>query len=194
MPTETPSSTRPSKSSQASRRRRHPRFRRRKPGGKGRTGPAAVYSITAGGIIFRRKSPKNIEIFFIKDPFNRWTFPKGKQKEGETLIETAVREIEEETGLDRLTYVAPLGKTTFRFRREVGVIQKVVHYFLFEAPTDAKEKLMSRDAPIEGKEPIFEARWVPMNRAFLVSGYKNSDHLLARAFRIIGSLRPPSRT
>jgi 8-oxo-dGTP pyrophosphatase MutT (NUDIX family) len=141
--------------------------------------------MTAGGIIYRRRG-RTVEIFFIKDPFNRWTFPKGKQQAGETFIETAVREIREETGLDRLKYIAPLGKTSFRFRREVGVIHKVVHYFLFEAPPDAKEKLMTREEAVEGKEPIFEARWVPMNQAFMVSGYKNSDHLLARAFRILG--------
>ncbi len=128
-----------------------------------------------------------VEIFFIKDPFHRWTFPKGKQQLGETFVETAVREIKEETGLENLKLIAPLGKTSFRFRREVGVIHKVVNYFLFEAPPDAKEHLMSREAAVEGKEPIFEACWVPMHKAFSVSGYKNSDHLLARAFRLIGA-------
>jgi ADP-ribose pyrophosphatase YjhB (NUDIX family) len=128
-----------------------------------------------------------MEIFFIKDPFNKWTFPKGKQREGENLVQTAIREIGEETGLHRLRYIAPLGKTSFRFRREVGLINKVVYYFLFSAPPDAKEKLTTREEAVEGKEPIFEAKWVPMQNAFLISGYKNSDHLLARAFRIIGA-------
>lgn len=129
-----------------------------------------------------------MEVFFIKDPFNRWTFPKGKNQPGEDLVDTALREIKEETGLTGLKYLAPLGRTTFRFRREVGVIQKVVNYFLFEAPPDAQEKLATpEEAKAEDKEPIFEAKWVPMEAAFTLSGYKNSDHLLAQAFRIIGS-------
>lgn len=144
-----------------------------------------MHSVTAGGIIFRRKG-RNAEIFFIKDPFGRWTFPKGKQQTGETLIATAIREIKEETGLEGLRYIAALGKTSFRFRREVGLIHKIVNYFLFEAPPNAKEKLITPEELPEGKEPIFEAQWVPMHKAFSTSGYKNSDHLLARAFRLIG--------
>lgn len=141
--------------------------------------------ISCGGIIYRRRDGK-IEIFFIKDPFQRWTFPKGKHQSNETFVETAIREIREETGLERLKYVAPVGKTSFRFRREEGIIHKVVFYFLFQAPPDAKERLMTREEYQVGKEPIFEAQWVPLEDAFSFSGYKNSDHLLAQAFRIIG--------
>ncbi len=135
--------------------------------------------------MFRRREGA-VEIFFIKDPYQRWAFPKGKHTSGETYIQTAIREIREETGLERLKYVAPLGKTSFRFRREEGVIHKIVFFFLFQAQPDAKEKLMTREEYQVGKEPIFEAKWVPLEEAFSCSGYKNSDHLIAQAFRIIG--------
>jgi 8-oxo-dGTP pyrophosphatase MutT (NUDIX family) len=137
--------------------------------------------VSCGGIIYRRRGGV-IEIFFIKDPFQRWTFPKGHQETGETYIETAVREIREETGLENLKMIAPLGRTSFRFRRDGTVIQKVVHFFLFEAPPDAKEHLT-------GEGAIFEARWVKMGQVFAVSSYKNSDKLLARALRIIAEQR-----
>lgn len=136
--------------------------------------------------MYRRKS-SGVEIFFIKDSFNRWTFPKGHQELGETLAETAVREVREETGLTGLRYVAPLGKKVLRFRREVGLIQKAVHYFLFEAPSDAKERFATRAEVGEDRELIQEGKWVPMRQAFSVSSYKNSDHLLANAFRLIGA-------
>lgn len=141
--------------------------------------------LTCGGIIFRERAGK-IEIFFIKDPYNKWTFPKGKQKEGETLVETAVREIREETGLQGLTCIAPVGKTFLRFRREGNLIHKVVFYFLFQAPSNAQERLMTREEYEVGKEPIFEAQWVPLEDVFTLSSYKNSDHLLAQTFRILG--------
>ena len=35
----------------------------------------------------------------IEDRYHRVTIPKGKQEKGETLAETALREIEEETGI-----------------------------------------------------------------------------------------------
>lgn len=143
----------------------------------------------AGGIVFRRKN-SNIEIFFIKDSFGRWTFPKGHQELGETLAETAIREIGEETGLVGLRYIAPLGRKVLRFRRDIGVIHKSVHYFLFEAPPDATARFSTRAEVGEGRELIQEGKWVPMRQAFSVSGYKNSDHLLANAFRLIATPEP----
>jgi 8-oxo-dGTP pyrophosphatase MutT (NUDIX family) len=133
--------------------------------------------VSAGGIIYRKRNG-TVEVFFIKDPFARWTFPKGHQNLGESLAETAVREIEEETALTHLRLVAPLGLTSFRFRREGKTIEKTVHLFLFEAPPDAKEKLT-------GEGAIWHGAWMKSHKAFAVSGYRNLDRLLAKAMRII---------
>ncbi|MFH1078474.1 MAG: NUDIX domain-containing protein [Patescibacteria group bacterium] len=121
-----------------------------------------------------------MEFFFIKDPFGKWTFPKGHQELGETLAETAIREIREETGLTGLRYVAPLGRTSFRFRRGKTVIDKSVHLFLFEAAPDAKENL-------PGEEGILEARWFHVTEASTVSGYRNLDVILKKALELTGS-------
>lgn len=178
MQTETRSSTKPSNYSP----RRNKRVQDVRRGPKQRADGAQTLEaisneISAGGIIYRRRGG-SVEIFFIKDPFSRWTFPKGHQEEGENLVETAIREIEEETGLRGLRYISPLGRTSFRFRRPNGVIQKVVHIFLFEAPPDAKEHLT-------GEGAIFEGKWVKAQNVFSISGYKNLDRLLARALRAI---------
>lgn len=133
--------------------------------------------VSAGGIIYRKKGG-HVEIFFIKDPYNRMTFPKGHQEAGETLVQTAVREIKEETGLEGLKYIAPIGRTLFRFRREGTTIEKTVHFFLFEAPAEAKETLT-------GEGAIWEAAWVKAHKAFSTSGYRNLDRLLSKALRII---------
>jgi 8-oxo-dGTP pyrophosphatase MutT (NUDIX family) len=199
----TPSSIKPSSSSEQAKPNRSPqapegsrphhrRHGRRKYGankkktqGKGRTGPERRET-SAGGIIFRIRAGV-VEVFFIKDSYGRWSFPKGHQELGETLAETAIREISEETGMTGLAYQAPLGKTSFRFRREGATIYKSVHYFLFEAAATADAKFRTRAEVGEGRELIQEGRWVPMRQAFSTSSYKNSDHLLANAFRIIGS-------
>lgn len=119
-------------------------------------------------------------MFFVKNATGRWTFPKGKQQAPETLVEAAIREIQEETGLTGLRYIAPIGSTMFRFRQEGMLIRKTVHYFLFEAPPDAKEQMTG----LEGG--MWEAAWVPLERVFDVSSYRNLDRLLARALRMIG--------
>jgi 8-oxo-dGTP pyrophosphatase MutT (NUDIX family) len=138
--------------------------------------------VSAGGIIFRRREGI-LEFFFIRDPYGKWTFPKGHQELGETMAETAIREIEEETGLTGLGYVTSLGRTSFRFRREKQVIEKTVHLFLFEAAPDAKEAL-------PGTEGITKAAWFRADKALSMSGYRNLDRLFARALAITANLRP----
>jgi 8-oxo-dGTP pyrophosphatase MutT (NUDIX family) len=121
-----------------------------------------------------------VEFFFVKHGKNgRWTFPKGHQELGETLMETAIREIREEAGLSGLTYVDSLGKTSFRYRRENVTVEKTVHFFLFEAPANAKEILT-------GEEAIWEAIWVPATEVYKTCGYRNLCRLLAAALKRLG--------
>lgn len=89
-----------------------------------------------------------------------------------------MREILEETGLTRLKLIAPLGRTSFRFRRQGKTIEKTVHLFLFEAPPDVKEKLT-------GEGAIWHGAWMKSHKAFSISGYRNLDALLGKAMRLI---------
>ncbi|MGV9710411.1 NUDIX hydrolase [Gordonia sp. NPDC003424] len=53
----------------------------------------------AGGVLWRNAPDGGIEICLIHRPgHDDWSLPKGKAESGETLLATAVREIEEETG------------------------------------------------------------------------------------------------
>ena len=53
----------------------------------------------AGGLIYRENlEDKSLEVLIIHRPDRDWSFPKGKQDPGETLLQTAIRETEEETG------------------------------------------------------------------------------------------------
>ncbi|GMU25524.1 NUDIX domain-containing protein [Patescibacteria group bacterium] len=176
MQTKTPSSKKPSSfskqsNSQSSRRAARKPYKRRA------LGKPTKHELSAGGIIYRKRNGQ-VEVFFIKDPYGRWTFPKGHQELGETLAETAVREIREETNLEGLRLVAPLGRTSFTFRRDGNVIEKTVYLFLFEAPLDAKEKFT-------GEGAIWEGAWMQVHKAFNASGYRNLDRLLGNAMRII---------
>jgi 8-oxo-dGTP pyrophosphatase MutT (NUDIX family) len=189
MQTETRSSTKPSSSSRPDRHPRRTSARKRSGRGiKKKLGKPNVHRISAGGIIYRKRAGQ-IEIFFIKDPYGRWTFPKGKQELGETLAQTAVREIQEESGLEGLRLVAPLGRTSFRFKREVGVVETTVYFFLFEAPPDAKPKFT-------GEGDIWYGAWMKAHKAFSISGYGNLDRLLAKAMRMINEQEgiKPERT
>ncbi|HEU0051399.1 MAG TPA: NUDIX domain-containing protein [Patescibacteria group bacterium] len=136
--------------------------------------------MSAGGIIYRRRD-HGVEFFFIKHgegDEGRWTLPKGHQELGEALIETAIREIREETGLSGLRYVAPIGKTAYRFYQDGKLIEKTVHFFLFEAPADAEAKLT-------GEEAIWASIWVPMEETLQTCGYRNLDRLLKKSIKLV---------
>ena len=60
-----------------------------------------------------------------------WTLPKGTPDPGESIEQTAVREVREETGLE-VRIVAPLPSISYRFFQDGARIDKTVHYWLME--------------------------------------------------------------
>ena len=61
-----------------------------------------------------------------------WSLPKGTPRRDETLDQTAVREVSEETGL-HVRIVAPLGEIQYWFVRRGTRFAKTVHYYLMGA-------------------------------------------------------------
>jgi 8-oxo-dGTP pyrophosphatase MutT (NUDIX family) len=84
-----------------------------------------------------------------------WTLPKGTPNHGETVEETALREVEEETGL-QVRILEPVPSIAYDFVQGGTRIQKTVHYFLM-APTGGDLSLHDHE---------FErVRWVPFDEA-----------------------------
>ena len=90
----------------------------------------AVYA--AGGVVWRMVEGKLRVLLITRTRYRDLTLPKGKVDPGETLAETAVREIREETGL-RVAIGVPVGVS--RYVMPTGRT-KIVHYWAAEA-TDA---------------------------------------------------------
>jgi len=66
----------------------------------------------AGGVVWRRRG-EHVEVVLVHRPkYDDWSFPKGKNEEGESDEDCAVREIEEETNL-RVTLGPELVSTTY---------------------------------------------------------------------------------
>ncbi|MEK7570541.1 MAG: NUDIX domain-containing protein [Patescibacteria group bacterium] len=89
----------------------------------------AEYHTTAGGIVYDRS--QDAFLFIQRLDSKRIGLPKGHQEKGETLIETAKREIAEETGITNLTFLATLDSITFRFAEQAKLHEKKQHNFLF---------------------------------------------------------------
>jgi 8-oxo-dGTP pyrophosphatase MutT (NUDIX family) len=63
-----------------------------------------------------------------------WVLPKGRVESGETLRQTALREVEEETGLKNLRVLREIGLVRYIFfwRPDNVNYKKTVHYFLMK--------------------------------------------------------------
>lgn len=83
-----------------------------------------------------------------------WCLPKGHIEGEETLEETAVREIEEETGI-RGVVVEGLGSIDYWFSADGRRIHKVVHLFLLKAV--GGELTVENDPDAEA----VDVEWVP---------------------------------
>jgi 8-oxo-dGTP pyrophosphatase MutT (NUDIX family) len=110
-----------------------------------------------------------------------WTLPKGTPHAGETLEETALREVAEETGLE-VRIVEPLSAIEYAFVQDASRIRKTVHYFLME-PTGGD--LSRHDAEFE------RVRWVPFDEAGSLLSFATERELVAAAAeRLAGAGSP----
>ena len=137
----------------------------------------ATREFTAGGMVWR-KVDDAFQILMIQDRMGRWTIPKGHVEEGESLEETALREIGEETGLHELKLGERLDKIHFFYRREGKLIFMTTYVFLIEA-------LGNSDAVVpEDSEGIADVKWFPADEAIRLVEYRDTERL----FRIGMSL------
>lgn len=135
--------------------------------------------ISAGGVVYRKKDGK-LQIQLIQDRYGRTSLPKGKMEPGETVEQTALREIVEETGI-RGVVQEPLALIEYKYKHpEKGLVDKEVHYFLVEAREGELVPQIEEIRGVAWFEPI--AAWEKQ----LSSGYDNNDDILRNALHKLG--------
>jgi 8-oxo-dGTP pyrophosphatase MutT (NUDIX family) len=81
-------------------------------------------SKAGGGLVYNNKG----EVLFIFRG-GKWDLPKGGTEKGEEIEQTAMREVEEETGVNNLKIVKKLQKTYHVFKRNGVFKLKITHWF-----------------------------------------------------------------
>jgi 8-oxo-dGTP pyrophosphatase MutT (NUDIX family) len=116
--------------------------------------------IAGGGKVINQKN----EVLFIFRN-GKWDLPKGKTEKKEPIELSAIREVEEETGVTGLKIVKPLDTTYHIFKRNGRYRIKITYWF---------EMVTDYDGPLipEESEGITKVAW--LNEKEINSAMKNS--------------------
>ncbi len=127
------------------------------------------YEKSCGAVVYR-KYHGNTEILLIKHVNSgHWSFPKGHVEAGETEVETAKREIMEETSIEALIDSTFRETVSYSPKKDV---QKEVVYFI------AKAKNTNF---VLQKSEVSEAKWVDINYAYNILTYDNDKNIVNKA-------------
>ena len=124
--------------------------------------------IAAGGKVINNKS----EILFIYRN-KKWDLPKGKVEKNENIAQTALREVEEETGIKNLSIIKPLNKTYHIFKRGGKNLLKTTYWFEMKSDFNGKFKP-------EKSEGITRVEWIGIENlsSILPKSYANIKLLI----------------
>ena len=104
-----------------------------------------------------------------------WALPKGNIAPGEKPDQTALREVEEETGIDA-RLVTKLGDIRYVYTWAGERVFKVVSFFLFRYRAGRLG-----DIPPEHAHEVAEVRWLPLEEAPRLLAYKGEREMAAKA-------------
>lgn len=135
------------------------------------TDPVTAPVLAAGAVCWRRRA-KSVEVLLISRPHRGdVSLPKGKVEAGESLPETAVREVLEETGY-QVRLGVPLGTTQYVMPN--GRDKTVVYW---AAEVDREELERGRFVP---SDEVNAMEWVPLAKVGRRLTYERDGELLQR--------------
>ena len=126
-------------------------------------------NIVAGG--GKVLNPEGKILFIFRN--GKWDLPKGKAEHKETIDETALREVEEETGVTGLTITKPLDITYHIFKRNTRYYIKITYWFEMYSEFDGE--LLPQE-----KEGITKVKWVSPKKLNKIkkNSYANIEALI----------------
>jgi len=112
---------------------------------------------------------------------SRWGLPKGAVSPGETSEQAAIREVQEETGLDA-EIIRLLDTIEYYFRAGDTLIKKSVDFYLMRYAGGTLVPQLSE---------VDDVEWVPLPEGILRASFDSERKLLSLALEQIDSVAPP---
>ncbi len=131
-----------------------------------------IEAVSCGGVVFH----KGKVLLLYKNHFGKyagWVMPKGTMEDGETREETALREVEEETGV-KAKIVKYIGKTQYTFQGNTDLIRKTVHWFLMKAPSYYSTPQL--------EEHFRDSGYYKQHEAYHLLKFNDEKQIMRRAF------------
>jgi bis(5'-nucleosidyl)-tetraphosphatase len=134
-----------------------------------------MFKVESFGIVpFLKKEGVWKVLLILHREGNHWGFPKGKANPHETPLESATRELKEETGLNVVQILRDHPMTEqYQFRRKKQFIIKTVQYF----PAFVEGDLILQE------EEIRDAKWMTIPEALQQLSFREARHILQEFVR-----------
>jgi 8-oxo-dGTP pyrophosphatase MutT (NUDIX family) len=132
---------------------------------------------SAGGVVVRRLRGRWYLAAIRPGGKDVWALPKGLIDAGETAAATAVREAEEETGVD-VRLVEKLGDVRYVYTWQGERVFKVVSFFLLRYRRGRLGNI-----PAEHRHEVAATRWLPLEDAASILAYQGEREMAGLAAR-----------
>ncbi len=131
---------------------------------------------SAGAVLFRQNKKRCYLLLHYAE--GHWDFPKGNIEKGEEEKETVIREVKEETGITKISFLEGFKeKLHYFYKSDNQLISKEVIFYLAET----KEK----DVNLSFEHIGF--KWLSYKEALEQLTYKNAKQMLKKAEQFLNS-------
>ncbi len=132
-----------------------------------------IEATSCGGVvIFRGKILLLYKNF--KNRYEGWVLPKGTVEKGEKHVETALREVFEESGV-KASVMKYIGKSEYSFNVPQDVVEKEVHWYLMMA-----DNYYSKP---QREEFFVDSGYYKYHEAYHLLKFSNEKQILEQAYQ-----------
>jgi len=139
-----------------------------------------INAVSCGGVIIH----KGKVLLLYKNQNGKymgWVMPKGTVEPNETLEQTAIREVKEESGVIKPKVVRYIGKTQYTFKSAADIVNKTVHWYLMSA-----ESFHSKP---QAEEYFIDSGFYKQHEAFYMLKFHDEKQIMNKAYVEYNKLR-----